>query len=96
MKKIADALFPLLTLLIVCFTSKAYSNTRTSLYEQVFRKYPNTFYLVGIGEAPLSVVGSHVKKSDARKVALDRARIEIAKQIRITVKEVTIDAMTAT
>ncbi|HID94233.1 MAG TPA: DUF4384 domain-containing protein, partial [bacterium (Candidatus Stahlbacteria)] len=31
-----------------------------------------------------------------RKVALDRARIEIAKQIRITVKEVTIDAMTAT
>jgi hypothetical protein len=96
MKKIASIQFLIFILPIICFPYKAYGNPRSPLYEQVFRKYPNTFYLVGIGEASLSVAGSHAKKSDARKIALDRARIEIAKQIRITVREVTTDVMTAT
>lgn len=74
--------------LISYILSSCFSFGWAGLYDEVNKKYPTDAYLVGIGEVNTS--GDIIKD---RKRAEILARLDIAKQIKIKVKETAFDVM---
>ena len=76
-----------LSAILILFSVIPYSSA-DSLYDSIQEEYPKANYIVGVGEG---------KKSDSpvkdKRVAEVLARLEIAKQIKVRIREETIDIM---
>lgn len=75
-------------LLIILFTVNLFANIAFagSIYDKIYTEYPRESYIVGIGE--ISKTNNIFKD---KRVAEVMARVEIARQIKVRVKEATLD-----
>lgn len=78
----------LIKVLLITFAVNLLANIAfaDSLYDKIYAEYPRDIYLVGIGE--ISKTNNIFKD---KRVAEVMARVEIARQIKVRVKEETID-----
>lgn len=75
-------------LMLIILTVLTAGATAGTSYDNVFAEYPKDKYLVGIGET-----GSTGNYLNDKRVAEVLARLEIAKQIKVRLKEETVDIM---
>ena len=73
-----------LSLLLICYNNPAWADS----YTDIENKYPSDTYIVGIAEAESS---GNIYNDKTRVEIL--ARLEIAKQIRVRIKEESLDIM---
>src|SRR3989304_6919476 len=73
-----------LSLLLICYNNPAWADS----YTDIENKYPSDTYIIGIAEAESS---GNIYNDKTRVEIL--ARLEIAKQIRVRIKEESLDIM---
>lgn len=80
----------LIKILLITFTVNLFANIAfaDSLYDKIYTEYPRESYLLGIGE--ISKTNNIFKD---KRVAEVMARVEIARQIKIRLREETVDIM---